>query len=67
MGRLLQNQDDIGDAIKPFYGEVAGTELTRLLKDHIAIAADLLVAGRRAATRSLEPSGGPGDRASQLG
>jgi hypothetical protein len=47
VGRLLKNQEEIGDAIKPFYGEAAGTELTRLLKDHIAIAGDLLVAAKK--------------------
>ena len=47
VGRLLQNQDEIGNAIKPYYGEAAGTELTRLLKDHIAIAGDLLVAAKK--------------------
>jgi hypothetical protein len=46
VGRLLKNQEDIGNAVKPFYGEAAGTELTRLLKDHIAIAGELLVAAR---------------------
>jgi hypothetical protein len=46
VGRLLQNQTDIGDAIKPFYGEAAGEELTRLLRGHILIAADLIAASR---------------------
>jgi len=44
--RLLRNQDDIGNAIKPFYGEAAGEELTRLLREHIVGAADLLVAAK---------------------
>ena len=36
--RLLRNQVDIGNAIKPYYGDAAGEELTRLLKEHIAAA-----------------------------
>jgi hypothetical protein len=46
VGRLLQNQTDLGDAIEPFYGEAAGDELTRLLRQHILIAADLIAAAR---------------------
>jgi len=40
--RLLKNQDDIGNAIVPIYGQDAGAELTRLLREHITIAVDLL-------------------------
>jgi hypothetical protein len=44
VNRLLQNQVDIGNAIKPYYGDAAGNQLTALLHDHITTAADLLVA-----------------------
>jgi hypothetical protein len=46
VGRLLRNQTDIGNAVKPFYGSAAGNELTRQLRNHILIAADVIAAAR---------------------
>ena len=40
--RLLKNQEDIGNAIKPYYGDAAGDKLTALLKEHITIAVAII-------------------------
>lgn len=45
--RLLQNQTDIGNAIKPFYGDAAGDKLAALLKDHILIAVEIIDAAKK--------------------
>ena len=44
--RLLANQVDIGNAIKPYYGRTAGNRLTALLKEHILGAVALLQAAK---------------------
>jgi hypothetical protein len=44
LNRLLKNQDDIGNAMAKYYGAAAGTQLTTLLKDHIAVAGDIVKA-----------------------
>jgi hypothetical protein len=43
---LLQNQVDIGNAVKPYYGAAAGNKLTALLKAHILGAVTVLVAAK---------------------
>src|SRR5207245_11385906 len=45
VARLLRNQTDIGNAIKPYYGNAAGNELTRQLRTHILHMSDLLADG----------------------
>ncbi len=42
--RLLRNQTDIGNAIKPYYGNAAGDKLTSLLKQHIVISTEIVAA-----------------------
>ncbi|MCG2624932.1 hypothetical protein LVY72_23865 [Arthrobacter sp. I2-34] len=58
--RLLQNQVDIGNAIKPYYGKAAGDQLTKLLKAHITNFVTLFRAakanddaGLKSATRAV--------------
>jgi hypothetical protein len=52
--RLYRNQDDIGDAIKPFYGDAAGEALSALLREHIDGAAALLDAARNGTQAQVE-------------
>jgi hypothetical protein len=52
--RLLKNQDDIGDAVKPFYGDDGGKKLTALLRDHILIAADIVKAAKGNDSKGVE-------------
>lgn len=52
--RLIQNQNDIGNAIKPFYGDAAGDHLAELLREHALITARLLQAARKADAPAFE-------------
>src|SRR5438034_9420240 len=44
LNRLMKNQEDLGNAVAKYYGDAAGRQLTTLLKDHIAIAGDIVKA-----------------------
>jgi hypothetical protein len=44
--RLLANQTDIGNAVKPYYGDDAGNKLTALLQQHIQTAVGVLKAAK---------------------
>lgn len=53
-GRLLKNQEDIGNAIKSYYGEDAGNKLTTLLKEHIMGAVEILTAAKAGDNKKVE-------------
>lgn len=52
--RLLQNQVDIGNAFKLYYGKDAGDKLTDLLYPHIIISAEVIVAAKNGNKAALE-------------
>ena len=54
LDRLFQNQVDLGNAIKPYYGDQRGDELTALLHDHIAIAGEILQAVKTGDTAAYQ-------------
>ena len=55
-GRLLRNQEDIGNAIVPYYGKDAGNKLTDLLKQHILVATEVVAAAKSGDQKKLGES-----------
>lgn len=53
-GRLLKNQDDIGDAIKQYYGEETGKRLANLLRGHIVMATEVVKAAKMGNNEDLD-------------
>ncbi|MGM9929350.1 MAG: hypothetical protein ACI35P_15510 [Bacillus sp. (in: firmicutes)] len=56
LNRLLKNQDDLGNAIKPFYGEKAGNKLASLLREHIVLAGQVVDAAKSGNQQQLQKS-----------
>jgi hypothetical protein len=56
LARLLKNQDDIGSAIVPLYGDEAGAKLAALLKQHILIAVEVVIAAKANDSKAFEVS-----------
>ena len=54
--RLLKNQADNGNAIKPYYGEEAGNRLAELLREHILIAVKVVDAAKSGNEKNLKKS-----------
>jgi hypothetical protein len=52
--RLLRNQEEIGKAVGGFYGKPAGDQVTKLLKEHIMIAVDLVAAAKKNDTKKFK-------------
>jgi hypothetical protein len=47
-GKLLQNQEDIGRALKPFYGDDCAEKMASLLKAHIGLASEFVASASSA-------------------
>ncbi|MCR8847506.1 glycosyltransferase [Rossellomorea sp. SC111] len=54
LARLLQNQKDIGNAIKPYYGEKAGNKLADLLTEHIVLAGKIVDSAKGGKSAQVE-------------
>jgi uncharacterized protein (UPF0335 family) len=51
--RLQQNKIEIGNSIKPYYGNAAGDELTKLLQAHVTISVQVMTFAKEAKQTEL--------------
>jgi hypothetical protein len=54
--RLMKNQEDIGNAFRPYYGKEVSNKVTLLLKDHIKIATEVVKNAKERNKTELEIS-----------
>ena len=54
VARLLKNQEEIGNAIKPYYGDAAGNKLADLLKQHELLAGGVIDAAKAGNSTALD-------------
>jgi hypothetical protein len=52
--RLLQNQADLGNVIRTYYGNKAGDDVTALLRQHILLAAQIIDAAKAGDTTTQQ-------------
>lgn len=52
--KLIKNQEKIGDAVKPYYGGMAGNRLAVLLREHIVIAVEIVRAAKAGDIEALK-------------
>ena len=51
---LLENQNNIGEALEPFYGDEAGEQFVALLEEHVQITDEMLHAAKNADAAAFE-------------
>lgn len=54
VARLLRTATDMGDSLRPFYGNQVGDAYSQLLEEHITLAGDLINASKKGNIESAE-------------
>ena len=57
--RLMRTQDELGEAIKPYYGDASGSQLASLLRNQVQLAAKTVTAAKGPTTTAPAPSSAP--------
>ncbi|MFS0691110.1 acetylglutamate kinase [Sporosarcina sp. 179-K 8C2 HS] len=54
LARLLRNATDMGDSLRPYYGDEIANAYGGLIREHLTIAADLVTAAANGETEKVE-------------